>query len=89
VASLNSRGLGGLVLASSRASDIATVMTLAVQWRCLAPNWSEQREPGSPKQNCHVGRPHHPPLGDCCLGVEACGEGYVATGTRSSGTWRQ
>jgi hypothetical protein len=28
---------------SSRASDVARVLTLAVQWRCLAPKWSEQR----------------------------------------------
>jgi hypothetical protein len=30
-----------------------------------------------------VGVSHVTARGDCCLGVEACGEPYVATGARS------
>jgi hypothetical protein len=33
--------------------------------------------------------PHPPPRKDGCLGVEACGEVDVMTGTRSSGSWRR
>jgi hypothetical protein len=33
--------------------------------------------------------PTSPPRGDCCLGVEACGEADVATGACSLGTWKR
>jgi hypothetical protein len=35
----------------------------------------------------HVGGSHITPRGDGCLGVEACGEVDVTTGTCSAGSW--
>jgi hypothetical protein len=70
------RWLDCVVLAPKRAVDCWD----RLQWRWL----------GRLKQNCFVGGSHITPThGDCCLGVEACGEADVATGARSLGSWRR
>jgi hypothetical protein len=39
------------------------------------------------KRGKNVGVSHIIPLGDGCLGVEACGKVDVTTGTCSAGSW--
>jgi hypothetical protein len=60
-------------------------------WALPGPKLVRTKGARSPEAKPPCGSfPHHLSLrGDCCLGVEECGEVDVMTGTRGSGRWRR